>query len=185
MLPIVTGRRLPTRKQLHVIGASVSPWSSIPAGMKYMFATECSNPAANERGDGKDDAEDLVRRRARREPSQTARQTSALQKTPRATASPKSREHLALAIASAVAATLPFPSEWTPVRPIPTAVADAPTRLPAYTTAQLRAARPSSGAESPGHHDERVAGEELRASDEDEDEPEGEDDTDEQTRGGP
>jgi hypothetical protein len=56
-LPIVTGRRLSTRNALQVSpdtsGAVVRPASQpsfeamkSASGMKYMLATECSNPAA-------------------------------------------------------------------------------------------------------------------------------------------
>jgi hypothetical protein len=40
----------------------MNPWVKIPAGMKYMFATECSNRCRDEGHDREPDTEELADR---------------------------------------------------------------------------------------------------------------------------
>src|SRR3972149_3973688 len=102
MLPIVTGSRLSAKKLPHVsperaggdsresTNAS-SDLISSPIEMKYMFATECSKPAATKAAMGGMTARILSVVVCAPYVSQIARQTSALQSIPSAIASTKPR----------------------------------------------------------------------------------------------
>jgi len=81
------------------------PFISIPMGMKYMFATECSNPDATKAVMGKNIAKILPATSRDAIAIQTARQTSQLQPTPLANASRKLRLTFALAMLMAYTPT--------------------------------------------------------------------------------
>src|SRR5580704_9228494 len=67
----------------------------------------------------------------------TAKHTSALHMTPRATAGTNSREVFALAVVKATSPTAPPPNVYWVVQYISTAAEKAPTELPTNATTQL------------------------------------------------
>merc|ERR1719506_2403895 len=93
MLPMVTGRRLPRRKDFHETAAP----EKIASGMMNMLATECSSPSATNAEMGNQMATIFPAASRAKEAMYTAMQTSQLQRMPRATAVPKEREVLAAA----------------------------------------------------------------------------------------
>ncbi len=139
-----------------------------------MFATECSKPAATKAVIGNTTARILSATVRAAYDIHTARQTSALQRTPSATAWSQPRDVLATPIPSAVSPTCPGElvllcdehEEYGRQR------ADQVARVDDRPVAEKRPG--AHAAAGPGHHDKRVPGEELRARDDDEDEPEGE-----------
>src|SRR5207344_2894679 len=147
--PIVTGSRLSRRNPSHVRLVSWGRpdvfWiqaSSVlirsASGMKYMFATECSNPSATNAAIGGTTARILSVVVWAPYVSQTARQTSALQSAPSAIACPKPRFVLLAPIVSAVTPTEPPPKVYSLARKTRIAVPTAPTKLPTYTIDQFR-----------------------------------------------
>ncbi len=107
-------------------------------GMKYMLATLCSNPAATKAAMGKMITRILSVVERADEHNHTARHTSALHITPRATAWTKSILHLWLAMFSAFTPTWRPAAMYCSVRNIVRAVKMEPTKLPTYTMPQLR-----------------------------------------------
>src|SRR3990172_5820262 len=83
-----------------------------PAGMKYILAMLCSNPAATnaEMGGMMARIRSVVVRALK--VSQTARHTRALHRIPSATAGMNDNPDLAFAVASAAAPTNPFPCRY-------------------------------------------------------------------------
>ena len=86
-----------------------------PSGMKYMLAMLCSKPQATKAVIGGTMAQDPVGRGAALKVSQTARQTSALQSMPEATACRGDNEHLLSAIVNAASPTKPLPRRYWPL----------------------------------------------------------------------
>src|SRR6516162_6480182 len=75
-----------------------------PSGTKYMFTTECSNPAATNAEIGKSTARILSAVERAPTASHTARQTRTLQRIPRKNALSNGRDTLATAILRATVA---------------------------------------------------------------------------------
>lgn len=125
IFPSVTGIRLET------IAPGVIPLapSSQPSGRKYILATECSKPSAAKAVIGKMIARILPETRCALIDNQTARQTSALQRTPRTKASDQDNDTFPVAIAVAVSATAPSPRPSEPDQKTIIAVAPAPTKF--------------------------------------------------------
>ena len=143
MLPSVTGTRFATMKSAQVRLASSSEarplastaasssLSSKPIGMKYMLAMLCSKPAATKAVIGKTIATALPAALLAARLSQTARVTRTLQRIPRATAWTKPYESFVLAMRRAAPPTSLFPRSQLPATKTSSAVATAPTKLPA------------------------------------------------------
>ena len=108
-----------------------------------MLAMLCSNPHATKAVMGNTTAamRSVVERAEKL--SQIARHTSRLAKMPSITAGPNDSVLLVVAMASMRSPTAPLPCRYCPEANTAAAMARAPTKLPTYTTAQLRASATS------------------------------------------
>ena len=104
--------------------------TSKPTGMKYMFATLCSKPAATNALIGNRIAKILSVVVRAEYVSHTARQTRPLHKMPRTIAYTKSRFALADAMFRMFKPIAPEPNVYCRERNISSAVAMDPTKLP-------------------------------------------------------
>src|SRR5262249_45332949 len=117
--------RLPLQNE-----AAAPSFTKSAQGIRYIFATECSNPAATKVAIGGTIAGILSAVVRALEQSHTARQTSGLPGAARAGGGAKPGDALGCAMARAAAPTAPPPCRWAPARKTSPAVATAPTRLP-------------------------------------------------------
>src|SRR5215213_5281933 len=107
---------------LHERGESPRESDASAPGIRYMFATECSKPAATKAETGKRTASTLSPVLRAPIESQTARQTSTLQRTPRNRARSNGRATLATESNSTMLATEPSPDRYCPESRTRTAV---------------------------------------------------------------
>ena len=135
------------------------------SGMKYMFAIECSKPAATKAEIGNTIATALSTTLRPASAIQIAMHTSRLQSTPRKNASVKGIAILADAILSVVSAIAPsFMVGWFDSHTSSGSPA-APTKFAMHNRPVAQYLARGDLAGSPGHGEQVVAGEQLRARD--------------------
>src|SRR5258705_4229647 len=150
MFPAVTGARLQMKllqvrsgKSAAVLFTAFQNDSGAPAlmnnpiGMKYTFATQCSNPAAANAATGGTAVTTRSTFVLALKHIQTARHTSALHMMPSVKADRKGNEAFAVAVFKATRPTAPPPKVYCMVKYIKPAVNMAPMEFPAKTRTQL------------------------------------------------